>query len=134
MLAPALNLIVGQRLLRKTHTCGTLHDATLGENEEIKAMIRSIQQVAPQKTPVFNGTISVPNGCDACNQDGYQGRIAAAELLDISSDIKDMILTGKSTLDIYGEVRNHGYLTMKDDACTKLLEGKTTLEEIRRVL
>lgn len=57
-----------------------------------------------------------------------------AEILDVTTNIKDMILTGKSTLDIYAEVRSHGYLTMKDDAYTKMLEGKTTLDEIRRVL
>jgi hypothetical protein len=60
MLAPALNLIVGQRLLRKLHTCGTLQETTLGENEEIKAMLRSIQQVAPQKAPAFDGKMFVP--------------------------------------------------------------------------
>ncbi len=45
-----------------------------------------------------------------------------------------MILNGKNTLDVYAEMRQHGYLTMKEDAYIKMLEGKTTLEEIRRVL
>lgn len=45
-----------------------------------------------------------------------------------------MILNGKNTLDIYAEMRTNGYLTMKEDAYIKMLEGKTTLEEIRRVL
>lgn len=45
-----------------------------------------------------------------------------------------MILNGKNTLDVYAELRSHGYLTMKEDAYIKMLDGKTTLEEIRRVL
>lgn len=45
-----------------------------------------------------------------------------------------MILNNKNTLEIYAELRNQGFLTMKEDAYMKMLEGKTTLEEIRRVL
>lgn len=56
------------------------------------------------------------------------------ETFDVNSDVKDMILNGKNTLDVYAEMRQHGYLTMKEDAYIKMLEGKTTLEEIRRVL
>ena len=134
MLAPALNMIVGQRLLRQLHTCATKQDATMAQNEEIKAAVRTISQIDPRHTPTYDGHIFAPVGCDECNNDGYAWRLAVAEILDVTTNIKDMILTGKSTLDIYAEVRSHGYLTMKDDAYTKMLEGKTTLDEIRRVL
>ena len=60
--------------------------------------------------------------------------MAVVETLDVSNDIKDMILAGKNTLEIYAALREHGYLTMKEDAYIKMLDGKTTLEEIRRVL
>jgi len=133
-LAPALNLVIGQRLVRKLHTCATKREATLPELQEIKEAVRSINEVDPTRKPDFDGNIRTAVGCDEDSHDGYQGRLAVAEALDVNNDIKDMILNGKNTLEIYAELRNHGFLTMKEDAYLKMLEGKTTLEEIRRVL
>lgn len=133
-LAPALNLIIGQRLVRKLHTCATKREATLPEAQEIKEAIRAINEVAPTQKASFDGNVRTAVGCDEDSHDGYQGRMAVVETLEVNNDIKDMILNDKNTLDIYAELRNHGFLTMKEDAYVKMLDGKTTLEEIRRVL
>jgi len=45
-----------------------------------------------------------------------------------------MIVDGASAIDIYGQARQNGFLTMKEDGIIKMLEGLTTLDEIRRVL
>lgn len=133
-LAPALNLVIGQRLVRKLHTCATKREATLPEKQEINEVIRHIREMDPTRKIDFDGYIWQSVGCEECGHDGYQGRLAVVETFDVNSDIKDMILNGKNTLDIYAEMRQNGYLTMKEDAYIKMLEGKTTLEEIRRVL
>ncbi len=133
-LAPALNLIVGQRLVRKLHSCATKREATLPEQQEIKEAIKSIGEIDPTHKLSFDGNIRTAVGCDADSHDGYMGRVAVVETLEVNDDIKNMILNGKNTLDIYAELRSHGFLTMKEDAYIKLLDGKTTLEEMRRVL
>lgn len=133
-LAPALNLIIGQRLVRKLHTCATKREATLPEQQEIKEAVKSINEIDPTRKAAFDGNVWTAVGCDEDSHDGYQWRIAVAEAVNVTNDIKDMILNNKNTLEIYAELRNQGFLTMKEDAYMKMLEGKTTLEEIRRVL
>lgn len=133
-LAPALNLVIGQRLVRKLHTCATKREATLPEQQELKDVVRTINSIDPRRKVEFDGNLWTAVGCDEDSHDGYQGRLAVSEALDVNSDIKDMILNGKNTMDIYAELRNRGFLTMKEDAYIKMLDGKTTLEEIRRVL
>lgn len=71
-LAPALNLVVGQRLVRKLHTCATKREATLPEQQEIKEAIRSIKQVDPTRKVDFDGFIWNAVGCEECGHDGYQ--------------------------------------------------------------
>jgi len=56
------------------------------------------------------------------------------EVFEVSDDIKKLIVEGKSTMDIYGRARENGYMTMKEDGIIKMLEGLTTLDEIRRVI
>jgi type IV pilus assembly protein PilB len=60
--------------------------------------------------------------------------MALLEVFEVSEDIKKLIVDGKSTMDIYGRARENGYLTMKEDGIIKMLNGLTTLDEIRRVL
>ncbi len=54
MLAPALNLIVGQRLLRKLHTCSTMREASTAESHEIKAMMATMHDIAPRMELTFD--------------------------------------------------------------------------------
>lgn len=133
-LAPALNLVIGQRLVRKLHTCATKREATLPEQQELKEAVMKINEVDPTRKATFDGNVWTAVGCDEDSHDGYQGRVAVAEALDVNDDVKNLILNGKTTMDIYAEVRSKGFLTMKEDAYIKLLDGKTTLEELRRVL
>ena len=60
--------------------------------------------------------------------------MAALELLEMTNELRNMIVENKSTMEIYGALRQSGFLTMKEDAFMKMLQGKTTLDEIRRVL
>jgi type II secretory ATPase GspE/PulE/Tfp pilus assembly ATPase PilB-like protein len=53
--------------------------------------------------------------------------------LEITDDLRNMIIDNANTMMIYAKVRETGYLTMKEDGILKMLEGLTTLDEIRRV-
>jgi len=134
MLAPALNMILAQRLVRKLHTCKTEREATEAEWEDIKSELRTIHDISPKTPWQFTGKVPHPVGCDACENDGYKGRVAVTEMLVLTPEIKQMIVNDKSTMEIYGAIRQSGFLTMKEDAYGKMLQGMTTLDEIRRVL
>lgn len=134
MLAPALNLVVGQRLLRKLHNCTSKRHANIAENEEVKDAIKKIQDVRKRVKLPYTGMIPQPTGCEECGYDGYKWRIAAMELFDVHDDVKQLMLAWKSWIDLLFLARQTGFLTMKEDAMIKMLDWLTTLEEIRRVL
>jgi type II secretory ATPase GspE/PulE/Tfp pilus assembly ATPase PilB-like protein len=71
--------------------------------------------------------------CEVCNGTGYIGRIAIVEVLEITDDIRNMIIDQANTMMIYSKVRETGYLTMKEDGILKMLQWLTTLDELRRV-
>jgi type II secretory ATPase GspE/PulE/Tfp pilus assembly ATPase PilB-like protein len=134
MLAPALNLIVGQRLLRKLHTCMTWRNTSDAEFHEINNVLTTIRDISPRTKIEFESKVPHAVWCDGCQTDWYQGRVAAVELLELTTELRQMIVNEKSSMEIYWAIRQWGFLTMKEDAYMKMLDGKTTLDEIRRVL
>lgn len=72
MLAPALNMIIGQRLVRKLHTCATKREGTLPEQQDIKEAIRVINQIDPTRILSFDGNVWDAVGCEECAKDGYK--------------------------------------------------------------
>lgn len=134
MLAPALNLIIWQRLLRKLCDCKSEADANDMEAEDIAFMVKKINEISPSSKLEFNWKIHRNIWCEECGHDGYRWRIAAVETFEITEDIKDDIMKWANTIEILQTARDSGYLTMKEDAYLKLLKWYTTLSEIRRVL
>jgi type IV pilus assembly protein PilB len=73
-------------------------------------------------------------GCKHCRDTGYKGRNAIIEILEIDQDIKEMISTKKGILEIEHYARNRGMLSLRESGFQAVLEGKTTIEEIERVI
>lgn len=72
-------------------------------------------------------------GCDACNGTGYHGRTAIVELMDMTDDIRDLIIGKASTTELKQKARESGVVFLRESAIEKLLDGETTLREINRV-
>ena len=135
MLAPALNMIVAQRLVRKICPyCAAKRDADFWEQAEIKDTLKKLTDLDPKFTLAFDGKIPEIVGCDKCNGSGYQGRFAVIETFEITDDIKRMIVEGKIGIDLYAKARENGFLTLREDGIIKMLQWATTLDELRRVL
>jgi len=66
--------------------------------------------------------------------DGYHGRVGIHEVLKISSAVKEIILGGGSADDVETQAKKEGMLTMLEDGVFKAIEGKTTIEEVLRVV
>lgn len=120
----SLNCVLAQRLAR-----------TLCENcktpVKIDAKLLEDSGLDPQKYKDF--TFYEAKGCRECNNTGYRGRTAIVELLDLTDEIREMIVNRHSSAVLKKAAREAGTIFLRDAALEKLFEGKTTLQEINRV-
>ncbi|MBI5466618.1 MAG: type II/IV secretion system protein [Candidatus Kerfeldbacteria bacterium] len=136
LLAPALNAVVAQRLVRKICTsCQT--DDVLDEaiQQRVKETLAAIPAnsgyaVAADRPLEFRkGT-----GCDQCHGLGYFGRVGIFEVLVVNDDLEKVILSSQASEYQMREVANRqGMITMAQDGLLKALDGITTVEEVFRV-
>lgn len=73
-------------------------------------------------------------GCELCNDTGFKGREAVLEVLTLTDDIKEMINSGNSPLEIFYKAKENGMSTLKHSALKKVLSGNTSLSELKRVI
>jgi type IV pilus assembly protein PilB len=87
---------------------------------------------------VFQGgeapTLYRAAGCSACSRTGYRGREALLEFLVVSEEIERTILEGGTVDAIHRVAVEQGMVTLRESGLRKALEGKTTLEEVLRVV
>lgn len=73
-------------------------------------------------------------GCPVCHDSGYRGRLAVFEYLHVDGAVRRMIIDGRDASDIAASVREAGRRSLRDDAVAKLLAGRTTSQEVLRVV
>jgi len=120
----ALNCILAQRLVRLIcKHCKKLAKPTL---EELKASALD---------PDVWGNISIAQGagCLECSGTGYHGRAAIAELLDLTDEIREMIINRRPTSEIKRVAKSQGMTFLRDSGLAKVRAGETTLREINKV-
>ena len=66
-------------------------------------------------------------------RNGFRGRSAISELLDLSDNIRDLILNRRPSTEIRRKAREEGMTFLRDSAVEKAREGITTLKEINKV-
>ena len=72
-------------------------------------------------------------GCDACNHTGYRGRTAIHELLDLSDNIREMIVERRPGSEVRRAAEAEGLTSLRESALQKVFAGISTLHEINRV-
>jgi type IV pilus assembly protein PilB len=124
LLASSLNLILAQRLVRKIcEKCS--QPATLSDD-----LIRRLK-IAPEQLARAN--LRQGAGCSHCNGTGYRGRLPIFEFLVITNEMRQLIATGAREMEIRALSRSRGYGDLMDCGVQRMLEGKTTPEEVLRV-
>lgn len=93
---------------------------------------RLVRKLCKCKTRKEDGTW-VPQGCDACSQTGFKGRLGVFELLIITDPIRQMITDQAGVDKIKAEALHNGMITILEDGLEKVKQGLTTEAEIRRV-
>lgn len=138
LLPAAINGIIAQRLVRRL--CPHCKKPIPYEQLEPKmqaSVKRAIQRTNKEElisrvgqeklsSPVFYE----PGGCDQCGNTWYAGRVGIYEIMEISPQIKDAIVEGKSSVDIHEIAISNGMISLEQDGIMKALNGGTSLEEV----
>ncbi|MDA1372402.1 MAG: ATPase, T2SS/T4P/T4SS family [Proteobacteria bacterium] len=124
ILASNLIGIIAQRLLRRLcKKCKQVQE--IGELERKLLGL----EATPSQITIYEAV-----GCPVCDQTGYKGRIAIVEILQISENLENLISQNSSAHVVFKAAIASGFKTLADDACRRVLEGVTSLEEITRVV
>lgn len=124
VVATALEGIVAQRLARKI--CEHCREA---DNPAPELLAR----LGPLFSPATI-TASKGRGCEHCNGSGYKGRIGLYEVLSLNDQMRQLINSNATIMEITSYAREMGTSTLLEDGCNKVNQGVTTLDELLRVL
>ncbi len=120
----SLNCVLAQRLVRLLcPTCKRPYQPTEAE------LLESGMRPEDVGDRAFYRNV----GCDACNHTGYRGRSAIHELLDMSDNIREMIIERRPGSEIRRQAEKEGLSSLRESAVKKVFAGQTTLYEINRV-
>jgi len=124
LLGSSLRLVVAQRLARKVcEDCREPYEVDEGDLIQHGLAPRGRGRVT-----LYRG-----RGCQVCSLTGLRGRIALYEVMPITREIRELIVTSRSVDDIKKAARDLGMLTLRESGLVKVLEGVTTVEEVLRV-
>ena len=134
ILAPALDLIVAQRLVRKLCPyCAKENPISEIERQHIAQILDSIKAKGLE-IPAIPEILKTPVGCNKCGKTGFLGQIAIAEVLRFNQELRDLILKNAAMPDIYDYISKHcKMLNLHEDGILKVVRGTTTLDEVYRV-
>jgi type II secretory ATPase GspE/PulE/Tfp pilus assembly ATPase PilB-like protein len=134
ILAPASNIFIGQRLVRKLcKSCVTTYEPAEETIDSLKEILSLISPKAQVEIPKNITVLYQAVGCAACHFTGYSGRIGIFEVLAVTQTIHELMLTLTTEVDIMKAALEDGMITMTQDGILKAIEGITSLEEVWRV-
>lgn len=138
LLTPALNSIIGQRLVRRICPHCKIEDKV--DEKKINEIIKILKAI-PKNSGFKLNEQNLANikfykgqGCDKCYGLGYKGRIGIYEIFSMNADIEKIILDEKiSEYTIQDLAQKNGMITMVQDGLLKAKDGITSIEEIFKV-
>jgi type II secretory ATPase GspE/PulE/Tfp pilus assembly ATPase PilB-like protein len=125
LLASTINIIIAQRLVRRICT-NCIHRI-----EPTQEMLSLIEERLGKQVAIadfFTGT-----GCDECDGSGYKGRVGIYEIIEMTKEIRDLIIKKVPEEEIAQVAVEQGMTTLMTDGLNKVSAGITTIEEIVRV-
>jgi len=121
LVSSSLNLIQAQRLVRKVcQNCREPENVPIETLVELGIPKDEAEQVSPQKG----------KGCSVCGNTGYKGRIAVYEILPITEEVRNCIISGMSDLEIKRLAMSRGMKTLRQSALYKMAQGVTSVDEV----
>ncbi|TAL19207.1 type II/IV secretion system protein [Patescibacteria group bacterium] len=135
LLAPALNAVIGQRLVRKICPNCKVEDKLDAETlKRVKEILGKLSLKSGYKTDLEKLKFWKGGGCEECGGTGFKGRVGIYEIMVMNKEIEAIILSGSTSEYQMEEVAvKNGMVTMVQDGLLKALEGTTQVEEVFRV-
>jgi type IV pilus assembly protein PilB len=123
LVATSVQLIAAQRLARRI--CGSCR-------EEVEVTQQALLNLGYKKDEVASVKVFKGRGCDKCNNTGYKGRVGLVEVMVIDDEIRELILSGGTSIDIKKKAAEGGMISLRRSGLIKIKEGITTIEEVVR--
>jgi type IV pilus assembly protein PilB len=123
LVASSVHLICAQRLVRRVcQHCKEPHPM------QPAALVQAgfSNDDANSVTPVKG------SGCERCNNTGYKGRVGLYEVMEISEELRELVLVGASGLELRRKAVDEGMITLRQSGLRKVKDGMTTIEEVVR--
>lgn len=147
LLSSTLNVVIGQRLVRRITEKREMHKSSEIETKEINAIVGDILPTTKEDVAKFSEDLGYPdlpiknddhymlargiNSKETPN--GYSGRTGLYETIVVDEDIQKMIISQSTAGEIMRLAKSKGTVTMRQDGVLKALSGITTIEEVNRV-
>ncbi len=123
LVASSLNLVCAQRLVRRVcSNCREPEDLPAPALEQIGFTSDEARTVK-----AFRG-----KGCDKCNGTGYKGRVGLYEVMEITDELRELVLVGASSLELRRKAIEEGMITLRGSGLRKIKDGVTSVEEVLR--
>jgi type IV pilus assembly protein PilB len=123
LVASSLNLVCAQRLVRRVCTgCKVAEEHAPQAYEQIGFSPEDARQVK-----AYRGS-----GCEKCNKTGYKGRLGLYEVMEITDELRELILVGASALELRRKAIEDGMITLRGSGLRKVAAGITSIEEVLR--
>jgi type IV pilus assembly protein PilB len=123
LVANSVHLICAQRLVRRICT-----QCKQPDPHAPAALIKA------GYTPEDAGIVQPKKGtgCERCNKTGYKGRVGLYEVMEVSEELRELILVGASGLELRRKAVDEGMITLRGSGLRKVMDGVTTVEEVVR--
>ena len=130
-IASTLATVISQRLVRRIcPKCKREREYTKEEKEIINGILEKYgEKVDLKDMKTFDSF-----GCDYCNGTGFYDRIGIFEFLNMTDELKDLIVSGAPSMDIRKKAIEQGYKPLIVDGIKKVLRGETTIGELNKKL
>src|SRR5262249_13851806 len=123
LVASSVHLICAQRLVRRICTrCKQPNPVPPAGLIQAGFSPEDAESVTP-----FKGA-----GCDACNLTGYKGRVGLYEVMEVTEQLRELIMVGATGLELRRRAIDDGMITLRQSGLRKVKDGLTTIEEVVR--
>ena len=127
LIASTVNIAIGQRLVR------TICSDCRAERELTPVELQNLKSMVPENLLKQKNDFSVGVGCKKCDMSGFRGRIGIHEVIEITDEIRQLIMKRATSAEVKAAAIKGGMVPMLQDGIEKAMAGITTIEEVLRV-
>lgn len=121
LVATSVNIIQAQRLIRRI--CSEC-------KEDYHVPVEGLVEIGFSKDEAASLKLYKGRGCATCNNTGFKGRVGLYEVMEITDELRELIIIGASAMELRRKAIEVGMITLRESGLCKIREGITTIEEV----